>query len=209
MELKRWDTGEVIFEMGCATFRELVEGSIKAGVSFYRADMSYADMSGANMRDADMRDANMSYANMRGANMRDANMSYANMRGANMSGANMLGADMSYANMSGANMSGANMLGADMIGADMRGANMRGADMRGANMSDAIGNMIELKTLALEKYVVTFNDSHMAIGCQQHTIEEWFGFTDDCISQMDRGALEWWKKWKDFIFTAIEMTKGA
>jgi len=144
MELKRWDTGEVIFEMGCATFRELVEGSIKAGVTLYRADM-------------------------RGANMRYANMS------------------------------DANMLDADM----------RGADMRGANMRYTLGNMIELKTLALEKYVVTFNDSHMAIGCQQHTIEEWFEFTDDRISQMDHGALEWWKKWKDFIFTAIEMTKEA
>jgi len=139
MQLKRWDTGKVIFEIGCATFRELVEGATKEGICFYRADM----------------------------------------RDANMSGANMSGADMSGANMSGADMSG------------------------------AIGNMIELKTLALEKYVVVFNDSHMAIGCQQHTIEEWFEFTDDRISQMDHGALEWWKKWKDFIFTAIEMTKGA
>jgi len=167
MKLKRWDTREVIFEMECATFRELVEGSIKAGVTLYRADM----------RDADMSDANM----------RGANISGANMRGADMRGADMLGADMSYANMSG--------------------ANMRDADMSDANMRGAIGNMIELKTLALEKYVVTFNDSHMAIGCQQYTIELWFEFTDDRISQMDHGALEWWKKWKDFIFTAIEMTK--
>jgi len=133
MQLKRWDTGEVIFDMKCSTFRELVEGATKEGISFYHADMS---------------------------------------------------------------------------GADMRGANMSDADMRGANMRYAIGNMIELKTLALEKYVVTFNDSHMAIGCQQHTIEGWFEFTDDRISQMGHGALEWWKKWKDFIFTAIKMTKG-
>jgi len=194
MELKRWDTGEVIFEMGCATFRELVEGSIKAGVTLYRADMR-----GANMRYANMSDANMLDADMRGADMRGANMSGANMRGANMRGANMLDADMRGANMRYANMSDANMLDADM----------RGADMRGANMRYTLGNMIELKTLALEKYVVTFNDSHMAIGCQQHTIEEWFEFTDDRISQMDHGALEWWKKWKDFIFTAIEMTKEA
>jgi len=184
MQLKRWDTGEVIFDMECSTFRELVEGATKEGISFYHADMRCANMSGA-----DMRCANMSGANMRGANMR-----YANMSGADMRYANMSGADMRYADMSGANM---------------RGADMSGADMSGANMRYAIGNMIELKTIALEKYVVTFNDSHMAIGCQQYTIEEWFEFTDDRISQMDHGALEWWKKWKDFIFTAIEMTKGA
>jgi len=159
MKLKRWDTREVIFEMECATFRELVEGSIKAGVILYRANMSGADMSGADMRGADMRGANMLYANMRHANM--------------------------------------------------SGADMRGADMRYANMRYAIGNMREFKTLLLEKYVVTFNASDMAIGCQQHTIEEWFEFNDDRISQMDHGALEWWKKWKDFIFTAIEMTKDT
>jgi len=162
MKLKRWDTKEVIFEMECSTFRELVEGATKEGISFYRADMRGTDMRGANMRYADMSDANMKGANMR----------YADMRGANMSGA------------------------------DMRGVNMKGANMRGV-----IGNMIELKTLALEKYVVTFNDSHMAIGCQQYTIEGWFEFTDDRISQMDDGALEWWNKWKKFIFTTIEMTK--
>jgi len=199
MQLKRWDTGELIFEMECGTFRELVEVSIKAGVSFYRADMSGADMSGADMRCAYMSGANMSDADMSGANMSDADMSGANMSDADMSGADMRCADMRYADMSGANMSGANM----------SGANMSGANMSGANMSGGIGNMIELKTLLLDKYVVTFSASHMAIGCQQHTIEEWFGFTDGRISQMDRGALEWWKKWKDFIFTAIEMTKGA
>jgi len=172
MELKRWDTGEVIFEMECATFRELVEGDTKEGISFYRAYM---------------RNANMIGADMSGANMRGADMSGADMRGADMSGADMRDVNMSYA---------------DMRGADMRDVNMSYADMRGA-----IGNMIELKTLTLEKYVVTFNDSHMAIGCQQYTIEGWFEFTDDRISQMDYGALEWWKKWKDFIFTAIEMTK--
>jgi len=163
MELKRWDTGEVIFEMECGTFRELVEGAIKNRVSLFRANMS-----GADMRDADMS----------GADMRDANMS---------------GADMS---------------GADMRCADMSGADMSGADMRCADMSGAVGNMEEVKSMQLEKYMIVFTSDILCIGCQQHTIEEWFEFTDDCISQMDRGALEWWKKWKDFIFTAIELTKG-
>jgi len=179
MKLKRWDTGEVIFEMECSTFRELVEGATKAEVSFYRANMSGTDMRGANMSYADMSYANMSYANMRGADM-----SYADMRGADMSYADMRGANMSYANMSG--------------------ANMRGADMRGA-----VGNMEEVKSMQLEKYMIAFTSDILCIGCQQHTIEEWASFTDEKISQMDHGALEWWKKWKDFIFSAIEMTKGA
>jgi len=189
MQLKRWDTEEVIFEMECATFRELVEGATKEGISFYRADMSYADMSGADMSGADISYADISYADM----------SYANMRGANMSGANMSSADMR----------GADMRGADMSSANMSGANMSSADMRGADMSYAVGNMEEVKSMQLEKYMIAFTSDILCIGCQQHTIEDWFGFTDDRISKMDRGALEWWKKWKDFIFTAIEMTKGA
>jgi len=208
MKLKRWDTGEVIFEMECSTFRELVEGATKAEVSFYRANMSGTDMRGANMSYADMSYANMSYANMRGADM-----SYADMRGADMSYADMRGANMSYANMSGANMRGADMRGADMSYADMRGANMSyanmsGANMRGADMRGAVGNMEEVKSMQLEKYMIAFTSDILCIGCQQHTIEEWASFTDEKISQMDHGALEWWKKWKDFIFTAIKMTKG-
>jgi len=112
MKLKRLDTGEVIFEMECSTFRELVEGATKEGISFYRADM------------------------------------------------------------------------------------------RGA-----VGNMEDVKSMQLEKYMIAFTSDILCIGCQQHTIEEWASFTDEKISQMDDGALEWWKKWKDFIFTAIEMTK--
>jgi len=149
MKLKRWDTGEVIFEMECSTFRELVEGATKEEISFYRADMRYANMRGANMR------------------------------------------------------------GADMSGANMSGANMRYADMSGADMSGVVGNSKELKSMQLEKYMIVFTSDILCIGCQQHTIEEWASFTDKKISKMDDGALEWWNKWKDFIFTAIEMTKEA
>lgn len=111
--------------------------------------------------------------------------------------------------MRGADMRGANMSGANMSGADMRLANMSYANMRGADMRGAVGNMEEVKSMQLEKYMIVFTSDILCIGCQQHTIEEWFGFTDDYISQMDIGALEWWNKWKDFIFTAIEMTKEA
>ena len=47
----------------------------------------------------------------------------------------------------------------------------------------------------------------MAIGCEQHLISEWKGFSDKTISEMDKGALDWWNKWKEFIFTAIELSQ--
>ena len=44
------------------------------------------------------------------------------------------------------------------------------------------------------------------MGCQQHTIDEWKKFTDEKISEMDKKSLEWWNKWKHFIFKAIELS---
>ena len=84
--------------------------------------------------------------------------------------------------------------------ADLSDANLRGADLRGAN-----GNMKEIKSMRLNKWAISFTAEVMAIGCQQHSIEDWKGFDDSKINCMGSSALEWWKKWKDFIFKAIEL----
>lgn len=39
----------------------------------------------------------------------------------------------------------------------------------------------------------------IAIGCQQHRIEEWLDFKDDEIDKMSRKALEFFKKFKSII----------
>ena len=47
------------------------------------------------------------------------------------------------------------------------------------------------------RYFVLVFDSHMKIGCEFHSIDDWFNFNDSKIIEMDgRGALEWWEKWK-------------
>ena len=40
------------------------------------------------------------------------------------------------------------------------------------------------------------------VGCEQHTAEEWKNFTDDEISDMETGALNWWNKNKAMILSA-------
>lgn len=104
-------------------------------------------------------------------------------------------------------MSGANLIGANLSGANLRYANLRYANLSGATKNWCIGNMREIHSMQLEKYMIAFGEDFLSIGCQQHTVEEWNEFTDDQISKMDYGAFEWWIKWKDFIFKAIEMTK--
>jgi len=66
--------------------------------------------------------------------------------------------------------------------------------------------MREWKSMQLDTYMVVYNKHILAIGCQQHTIKEWKEFTDEKISTFDDGAIEWWNKWKDFIFKAIELS---
>jgi hypothetical protein len=66
--------------------------------------------------------------------------------------------------------------------------------------------MREWKSMQLDTYMIVFNKHILAIGCQQHSIADWKAFTDIEISKMDSKALVWWKKWKDFIFKAIELS---
>ena len=61
----------------------------------------------------------------------------------------------------------------------------------------------------IETYQLTYTAEVMQIGCQRHTIEEWRNFDDETIERMDCDALEWWGKWKHFIFQAIELSPAV
>ena len=129
---------------------------------------------------ADFREANFSWANFRKANFREADFK-------------------------GAYFRGADFREADFRGADFREADFREADFIGASYQYCTGNAKELKSMQLNRYLIVFNKHFLAIGCQQHSIKKWKNFTDDKIDSLDNGALEWWNKWKDFIFKAIEL----
>jgi len=137
------------------------------------------DLSGADLRHADLR----------GAHLRGANLSGADLRGANLRGADLRGA-----NLSGADLRSANLRGADLIYSNLRGANLRSADLRHANLSGA--NLIVLQMDLWTSYITT---NHIRIGCQSHTLSEWENFTDEEISEMHPGALEYWNKNKEVI----------
>ena len=115
-----------------------------------------------------------------------------------------------------ANLRGAYLRGSDLRGSDLRGAYLGGADLGGANLYEAnlegadlrycIGNSKQIKTIQTETYYITYTDKVMAIGCKQHTIEEWFNFDDETIDKMNKGtSLEWWAKWKPVLKTIMEI----
>ena len=106
-------------------------------------------------------------------------------------------ADGVKANLRGAYLRGSDLRGAYLRGADLRGAYLGGANLGGANLRYCIGNSKQIKTIQTETYYITYTDKVMAIGCKQHTIEEWFNFDDETIDKMNKGtSLEWWAKWK-------------
>ena len=123
----------------------------------------------------------------------------------NLSEANLSGANLYRANLSEANLSGANLYRANLSGANLYRANLYRANLSEANIL-CQGDMKVIFTLQLEKWRIGFTKDFMKIGCQSHSIEKWRNFTDEELKKMDAGALDWWKKWKDFIFKAIELS---
>jgi predicted acyltransferase (DUF342 family) len=53
----------------------------------------------------------------------------------------------------------------------------------------------------IEKYQVTFTSKIIKIGCEKNSIDDWKKLTDEQIRLMDDDALEWSKRWRDFILT--------
>ena len=153
-----------------------------------------ADLSRADLREADFRNADF----------RNADLSGAFLSGANLSGANLSGAFLSGADLSGAFLSGANLSGAFLSGAFLRKADLSGADLRGVWLEGIKGDGKYIKSLQIEKYPISYTTAVLQIGCKNYLISEWVEFDDKKISQMDRGALGWWKKWKNTIMQTIE-----
>ncbi|WP_238908139.1 pentapeptide repeat-containing protein, partial [Achromobacter ruhlandii] len=115
----------------------------------------------------------------------------------------------------GAYLGGANLRDADLGGADLRDADLRGAYLGGANLGElrsiwgASGNLRELKAVQCDTWPVTYTATHMQIGCQFHTLEAWWSFTDEQIARMDSSALAWWQKWKPVLHTIVTMSPAV
>ena len=79
-------------------------------------------------------------------------------------------------------------------------ADLSSANLSYANLRYAAGNMREIKSLQVETYKITYTQDVMAIGCEQHSIKEWFEFDNKRILEMEgKKALEFWKKWKPIL----------
>jgi hypothetical protein len=171
IQIKSRFTGNVLKEVDAANLRY---------ADLCGANLRYADLCGANLCGADLRGANLRYADLRGANLRYANLRYADLCGANLCGADLRGANLRYADLCGANL----------CGADLRGANLCGEKLK--------SSPVFIYGL---KWFVTVTNEFLTIGCQRHTHAEWEAFSDEQISDMDEGALNFWQMWKPSLLS--------
>ena len=133
--------------------------------------------------------------------------SRADLRGADLSSADLSGACLSYADLSSANLSSANLSGANLKYANLRDSYLKYANLRSANLRGTEGDLKFLKSVFLEDYPITYTAEILQIGCQKHSIADWWMFDDKCILEMDgKTALKFWRKYKDFIKMAIELS---
>lgn len=124
---------------------------------------------------------------------------------ANLSSATLIGADLSSANLSSAILIGANLSGAILSSANLSSATLRNATLRDANLGGCAGNRREIKSIFIsEKYSITYTADSLRIGCRCYPIKDWWNFSDEEISGMDSGALEWWDNHKDIIKQIID-----
>jgi hypothetical protein len=72
-----------------------------------------------------------------------------------------------------------------------------GADLVDVTISKPNGEKITLKNTPLQilglKWIVIIFDKDMRIGCEFHSIQDWWLFNDDRISKMDEHALTFWR----------------
>ncbi len=132
------------------------------------------------------------------------NLSEAYFSGANLSGADLSGAYLLEADLSGASLSGASLFKADLSGADLSGANLSGADLSGAYLFRAslsgadLSEDLKIKQIPIQllnlRWPIIIFDQHMQIGCEFHSIKNWFNFSDARINNMDCKAFNFWKQ---------------
>jgi len=169
------------------------------------ADLSSADLRYANLRSADLSSADLRYADLSSADLRSADLRYANLRSADLRSADLRYADLSSADLRYADLSSADLRYADLSSADLRSADLRSA----ASIWGAVGNLSQIKSVQCDLWPVTYTADEMQIGCQFHTLTEWWAFSEEEIQEMDSRASAWWAIWKPILKTIIEASPAV
>lgn len=123
----------------------------------------------------------------------------------NLSNSNLRYSDLRHINLSCINLRGSDLRDSDLSYSNLSNSNLNYSDLRGSDLRFVIGNGIEIKSLQIGTYMVSYHKDILNIGCQSHKLDKWINFTDEEIDAMDRDtALDWWKLNKDILVTLVK-----
>ena len=148
--------------------------------------------------------ANFANRDLTGVNLRGVNFAYLDLRGVNFTGCDFTLANFTDVDFHGTNFTNANLRGAGLWGANFTNAVLLRANFTNANLRGTKGNGREIKNIDTPTYSVAYTRDRLQIGCENHSFEEWWAFTYDAIGEMDDGALEYWREYKNLIRKTIE-----
>ncbi|UFS66925.1 pentapeptide repeat-containing protein [Paracoccus denitrificans] len=195
IEIKARFSTQVLFTAEIETY-EGESSRVRLGKAVKVAVNVGAYLGGADLGGAYLRDADLGGADLVGASL----------RGAYLGGAYLRGAYLGDADLRDADLGGADLGGADLGGAYLRGAYLGDADLGGANLNGVCGLNDWIKCIQVEDWPISYTSEVMQIGCHRHSFDAWRNFSDAEIRAMGgMRALNFWRKWKAWVFQTIEM----
>jgi hypothetical protein len=200
IEIKSRFGGKVLFahEQEENSMKITLEAAVKVKADLRYADLRYADLRYVILSSVDLSGADLCFADLYGAILRGTILRCAILRGATLRGVDLSGADLCNTILCSAILSGTVLCGTIL----------RGADLETATYGDGViigNNPMFIDGLTWPVYIFK---THIKIGCQIHSKQEWFEFDDEAIAKMEPRALEFWNKWKKHIlWMAFEESK--
>lgn len=161
-----------------------VEKAVIKGVSMREANLFQVDMHGLNIQDGDFTNSNLDEAIFRKANVNNCNFQYASM--------NLV--DFSNGDISNSNF---------------YEVYIHTPDLLNTKFTHVIGDGKYLKTIMALDWHIVYTKTHMAIGCRQYKLSEWWKFTAKEIKPMHGNANRFWKRYKPLLQEIIKRNKAG
>lgn len=159
-----------------------------------RAILFRADIEEATLTGADLTRADLGRANLRDTSLRDAKLVRADLEGAILATADLTDADLTDAKLARADLAGADLTGANLTGAALAGAVLTAAKFGGAKWADGViltKAPVQIYGLGEPVHIL---DTHMQIGCEMHSHQDWANLDDSRILRMGgKSALRAWR----------------
>jgi hypothetical protein len=212
-QIKHRFSGKSLFELKCGSLKLCVEAAVKANTSLDGASLVGASLDGASLVGASLVGASLVGASLDEASLDGASLVGASLVGASLVGASLDGAFLDGAFLAGASLDGASLVRASLVraslvraslvrasldeasldGASLLGASLDGASLVGADGKKTTIQKEPIQISGLRWHIIIF-DKDMRIGCEYHSLADWWAYDDAKISDMDRDALGFWRQ---------------